>query len=68
MIPVDGKECPPDVCIIELGGTIGNLFLKTARFRFFVASSVYKTEKSLCLQEIMNPGLSLMHLANYHTV
>lgn len=22
-IPVDGKEGPPDVCIIELGGTIG---------------------------------------------
>ncbi|KAG2326773.1 hypothetical protein Bca52824_009501 [Brassica carinata] len=24
MIPVDGKEGPPDVCIIELGGTIGD--------------------------------------------
>lgn len=23
-IPVDGKEGPPDVCVIELGGTIGN--------------------------------------------
>jgi len=23
MIPVDGKEGPPDVCVIELGGTIG---------------------------------------------
>lgn len=23
MVPVDGKEGPPDVCIIELGGTIG---------------------------------------------
>lgn len=24
MIPVDGKEGPADVCVIELGGTIGN--------------------------------------------
>lgn len=23
MIPVDGEEGPPDVCVIELGGTIG---------------------------------------------
>lgn len=23
MVPVDGKEGPADVCIIELGGTIG---------------------------------------------
>lgn len=22
-VPVDGKEGPPDVCVIELGGTIG---------------------------------------------
>lgn len=22
-IPVDGKEGPPDVCVIELGGTVG---------------------------------------------
>ncbi|XP_020098859.1 CTP synthase-like isoform X1 [Ananas comosus] len=25
-IPVDGKEGPPDVCVIELGGTIGATF------------------------------------------
>lgn len=25
MIPVDGKEGPADVCVIELGGTIGKL-------------------------------------------
>ncbi|CAD6230586.1 unnamed protein product [Miscanthus lutarioriparius] len=25
MIPVDGKEGPPDVCVIELGGTIGDI-------------------------------------------
>lgn len=24
-IPVDGKEGPADVCVIELGGTIGTL-------------------------------------------
>jgi len=26
-IPVDGKEGPADVCVIELGGTIGKLIL-----------------------------------------
>lgn len=25
LIPVDGKEGPADVCVIELGGTIGML-------------------------------------------
>ena len=25
-VPVDGKEGPADVCVIELGGTIGKLF------------------------------------------
>ncbi|WVZ83586.1 hypothetical protein U9M48_030718, partial [Paspalum notatum var. saurae] len=25
LIPVDGREGPPDVCIIELGGTIGDI-------------------------------------------
>lgn len=25
MIPVDGKEGPADVCVIELGGTIGTI-------------------------------------------
>jgi CTP synthase len=24
-IPVDGKEGPADVCVIELGGTIGGM-------------------------------------------
>ena len=27
MIPVDGKEGPADVCVIELGGTIGKCWL-----------------------------------------
>ena len=27
MIPVDGKEGPADVCVIELGGTIGKFWL-----------------------------------------
>lgn len=31
MIPVDGKEGPVDVCVIELGGTIGTL---TTRFLY----------------------------------
>lgn len=27
-IPVDGKDGPADVCVIELGGTIGNFSFK----------------------------------------
>lgn len=26
-VPVDGKEGSPDVCVIELGGTIGTAFV-----------------------------------------
>lgn len=26
LIPVDGKEDPADVCVIELGGTVGKQF------------------------------------------
>lgn len=26
VIPVDGKEGPADVCVIELGGTVGKKF------------------------------------------
>lgn len=29
MIPVDGKEGPADICVIELGGTIGEQFQPT---------------------------------------
>lgn len=28
VIPVDGKEGPADVCVIELGGTVGKFFCK----------------------------------------
>lgn len=28
LIPVDGKEGPADVCVIELGGTVGKNFGK----------------------------------------
>lgn len=27
VIPVDGKEGPADVCVIELGGTVGRCYL-----------------------------------------
>lgn len=27
IVPVDGKEGPADVCVIELGGTIGTLYI-----------------------------------------
>lgn len=39
MIPVDGKEGPPDVCIIELGGTIGNT--NTDNFDFLCLLLLY---------------------------
>ena len=26
-IPVDGKDGQPDVCVIELGGTIGKIYI-----------------------------------------
>ena len=32
-VPVDGKEGPPDVCVIELGATIGTLCLLIFPFR-----------------------------------
>lgn len=44
MIPVDGKEGPPDVCIIELGGTIGKNKPKRTTSKFSIslfASYVY---------------------------
>lgn len=28
VIPVDGKEGPADVCVIELGGTVGKIVVK----------------------------------------
>lgn len=28
VIPVDGKEGPADVCVIELGGTVGKSFIE----------------------------------------
>lgn len=30
-IPVDGQEGPADVCVIELGGTVGNLTVTFVR-------------------------------------
>lgn len=34
-IPVDGKEAPADVCVIELGGTVGKKFVKIYRLLMF---------------------------------
>lgn len=36
MIPVDGKEGPADVCVIELGGTIGTLTSTLGVAAFFL--------------------------------
>ena len=32
LIPVDGKEGPADVCVIELGGTVGKSYAKKKTF------------------------------------
>lgn len=29
VIPVDGKDGPADVCVIELGGTVGKNYIET---------------------------------------
>lgn len=34
-IPVDGKEGPADVCVIELGGTVGNISFWNLTSAFF---------------------------------
>lgn len=39
MIPVDGREGPPDVCIIELGGTIG-LGIRQTNFRMICSPKI----------------------------
>ena len=33
-IPVDGKEGPADICVIELGGTIGKLLFLGQAFNY----------------------------------
>lgn len=33
VIPVDGKEGPADVCVIELGGTVGMHYSKLGGIR-----------------------------------
>lgn len=37
MVPVDGKEGPADVCVIELGGTIGESKFYAASMQAFYA-------------------------------
>lgn len=37
MVPVDGKEGPADVCVIELGGTIGENKFYAASMQAFYA-------------------------------
>lgn len=42
MVPVDGKKGPPDVCIIELGGTIGTPHTHTQKnnIEMFASSAI----------------------------
>lgn len=40
VIPVDGKEGPADVCVIELGGTVGMSFYRVAYLTYQISNSV----------------------------
>eukprot|EP01083_Nonionella_stella_P086567 240595_1 len=58
-IPVDGSTAPPDVCVIELGGTVGDiesmLFLEAIRqFKFRFGSHICHVHVSLipCLGNV----------------
>ena len=45
-VPVDGKDGPPDVCVIELGGTVGDIesmpFIEALRQFQFKVSVAYQ--------------------------
>lgn len=51
LIPVDGKESPSDVCVIELGGTIG---MDELNFLFVLdIALILKSRYDLCLTTCM---------------
>lgn len=49
-VPVDGRDGSPDVCVIELGGTVGDIesmpFIEALRQFQFKASSCSIVEKN----------------------
>ncbi|KAF8714286.1 hypothetical protein HU200_027745 [Digitaria exilis] len=51
MMPVDGREGPPDVCIVELGGTIGDIEL-TPFIEALSQFSYRAEENSFCLVHV----------------
>ncbi|CAL4978605.1 unnamed protein product [Urochloa decumbens] len=46
IIPVDGREGPPDVCIIELGGTIGDI--ESRPFIEALSQFSYRADNTFC--------------------
>nr|GMD98634.1 CTP synthase-like [Ipomoea batatas] len=48
-IPVDGKDGPADVCIIELGGTIGDI--ESMPFIEALGQFSYRVGKVICLNK-----------------
>ena len=69
MIPVDGMEGPADVCVIELGGTIGKSDFQVLWFansRDYEAFSFLWYERMmLLLQGTLNPCHSLKLWDNF---
>lgn len=67
-IPVDGKDGPADVCVIELGGTIGNL-VSPLKFDQRLVISVFFffffPEQRCLLQGILNQCPLLKLLDNF---
>lgn len=55
-VPVDGKEGSPDVCVIELGGTVGDIesspFVEALRQD---ASSVILSFHGCCICGVVRP-------------
>ena len=47
VIPVDGKEGPANVCVIELGGTVGKSSLIVMELREFFIICLIETDFSL---------------------
>lgn len=53
MIPVDGKEGPADVCVIELGGTIGTTRKSTFIFIYLFIYIYFDQVFLIMLNEIL---------------
>lgn len=67
MVPVDGQEGPADVCVIELGGTIGTIISFTCfDMNYFPVSERFTID--FLVQGTSNLCHILKHLVNFHIV